>query len=77
MILSTENGRGKETNFLSTYEDYKQLLVSQVLETKSEVADAIMDLGMSLNNSRHWSEVFLSSGHSMIVRYCSRKAFGK
>lgn len=70
IVLVTENWKGTEKNCLMTVEDYLKYVDLDQFDSRKDVADAMLELGRTLENENEWSEYYFASNKSVNARFC-------
>lgn len=71
MILVTENWKGTETNALMTFNDFLKYIDIEKLDTQTELAEIMADLGRTLGKREEWAEIYFVANKSVSARYCT------
>lgn len=70
IILVTENWKGTETNYLSTFEDYMKVLTEVYKDNLQDLSYAIDNLYQT-KQERTFSETYAASNKSFYAKFCS------
>lgn len=71
MILVVSNYKGRESNFLMTFEDFRKNMNVNRYEDKNVLADVVMELGRTLADNKKWVEIYSESNKTISARFCS------
>ncbi len=74
MILIIENKGGKETNYLSSFEDYLESIEKAYSGSTSDRAFAVEKLLWTKQGKGEWSEVCITSNETCRARFCLRES---
>ncbi len=70
MILVMENCKGTEKKYLMTTEDYLKYLDIDTFASRVEVADAMLELGRTMEKENTWAEHYFAPNVSVSARFC-------
>ena len=70
MILVIDNERGKEVNFLYTFEDYVSEILLPRYPIVIDAMEAVAELFNTRKAAREWAEVVITSHRAFYARFC-------
>lgn len=71
IVLVTENWKGTEKNSLMTVDDYLKYLDLDKFDSRKDVAEAMLELGMTLADEKAWSEHYFVANVTVFSRFCT------
>lgn len=71
MILVTENRKGLETNYLSGFEDYLEVIRELFSDEAFDVAYAVEALFETKEKKEKWGEIYVTSNYMYHAKFCS------
>lgn len=70
VILVTENRKGTETSYLSSFVDYLKLVQNLFSDMPHDVAYAVEDLFETKEKKEKWGEIYVTSNHTYHAKFC-------